>query len=63
MKVYIAALINAEGDSEFLGVYTTEDLAIGRVEREIESLQDNSEDYGVIPVVVESMLDDVDLYT
>ena len=62
MKVYVAALIRTE-DAEFLGVYTSEDLAVGRIEREMEKLQTSNEEYGVIPSIVESYLDDVEVYT
>jgi hypothetical protein len=62
MKVYIAAIAKMD-DTEFLGVYTTEDLALGRIEREIEKLQDSNEEYGIIPVIVESLIDDMESYT
>ena len=62
MKVYVAALIRME-DAEFLGVYTSEDLAIGRIEKEMEKLQQNNADLGIVPSIVESYLDDVEVYT
>lgn len=62
MKVFIAAISKMD-DTELLGVFTTEDLALGRIEKEMENLVYSNEEYGAIPAVIECFVDDMELYT
>lgn len=59
MKVYVATLIDLE-NTNVVGVYTSEDVAIAKLENLMEELYFSNEDYGVSPVVLEKYIDDVD---
>ncbi len=59
MKVYVATLVDLE-DTTIVGVYTSEDVAISKLETAMEDLYFNKEDYGVCPVVLEKYIDDID---
>ena len=59
MKVYVATLVDIE-NTVVVGVYTSEDAAIGKLEKEMDDLFFSKEDYGVHPVVVEKYIDDVE---
>ena len=59
MKVYVALMGKAHEDTDVLGVYTTEDLAIARIERESEDLMEKNEDYGTYGIVIDVELDDM----
>jgi hypothetical protein len=59
MKVYVATLVDLENTS-VVGVYSTEDLALGKLEKAMEELYFSNEDYGVYPYVIEAHIDDVD---
>jgi hypothetical protein len=59
MKVYVATLVDLE-NTTIVGVYTSEDVAISKVETIMEELYISNEDYGVSPVIVEKYIDDVD---
>lgn len=59
MRVFIATVVNVES-TEIIGVYTAEDVALGKVEKRMEELYEKNEDYGCYPEVIEAILDDVD---
>lgn len=59
MKVYVALMGRATEDTEVLGVFTSEDLAIARIERESDDLVENNEDIGSYGIVVDVDLDDM----
>lgn len=58
MKVYIATLVDLE-NTVVIGAYSTEDLAIGKVEKAMDEMYFNNEDYGVFPMIVEKHIDDM----
>ncbi len=58
MKVYVATLVDLE-NTDVVGVYTSEDVAISKLEKLMEELYFSNEDYGVSPVVIEKYIDDV----
>lgn len=58
MKVYVATLVDLE-NTVVVGVYSSQDAAIGKLEKTMEELYYNSEDYGVYPEVVEKYIDDM----
>ena len=59
MKVYVATLIDLE-NTVVIGVYTSEDAALGKLEQAMDELYFSKEDYGVHPEVVEKYIDDVE---
>jgi hypothetical protein len=59
MKVYVATLVDLE-NTTIVGVYTSEDVAVSKLETIMEELYISNEDYGVSPVIVEKYIDDVD---
>jgi hypothetical protein len=59
MKVFIATIVNLD-DTEILGVYSTEDVALSKVEKRMEELCDKNEDYGSFPEIIEAVIDDID---
>jgi len=59
MKVYIAVIVHVES-TEIIGVYSSEDVAIGKADRRMDELYEKNEDYGCYPEVVEALIDDVD---
>jgi hypothetical protein len=59
MKVYVATLIDLE-NTVVIGVYTSEDAALGKLEQAMGELYFSKEDYGVHPEVVEKYIDDVE---
>lgn len=59
MKVFIATIVHLE-NTEILGVYSAEDVALGKVEKKMEDLYDKNEDYGAYPEVIEAVIDDID---
>jgi hypothetical protein len=59
MKVYVATLVDLE-NTTIVGVYTSEDVAVSKLENAMEELYISNEDYGVSPVIVEKYIDDVD---
>jgi hypothetical protein len=62
LRIYIATILLPE-DTIILGAYSTEDLALGRIEREMDQRIQDNEEYGAYPMVVDTELDDVDIYT
>lgn len=59
MKVYVATLVDLE-NTIVVGVYTSEDAALGKLEKAMEDLYFQNEDYGVAPEIVEKFIDDVE---
>lgn len=59
MKVYIATIVHVES-TEIIGVYSSEDVALGKADRRMDELYDNNEDYGCYPEVIEACIDDAD---
>ena len=59
MKVYVATLVDTD-NTFVVGVYSTEDLALGKLEKAMEDLYFSNEDYGVYPFVIEKYIDDIE---
>ena len=59
MKVYVATLVDLE-NTVVIGVYTSEDTALGKLEKAMEDLYFQNEDYGVAPEIIEKFIDDVE---
>ncbi len=59
MRVYVATLVDLE-NTTVVGVYTSEDVAISKLETAMEELYLSNEDYGVCPVLVEKYIDDTE---
>lgn len=59
MKVYVATLVDLE-NTVVLGVYTSEDTALGKLEKAMEDLYFSNEDYGVAPEIIEKHIDDIE---
>lgn len=59
MRVYVATLVDLE-NTTVVGVYTSEDIAIAKLENTMEDLYFANEDYGVSPVIVEKYIDDAE---
>jgi|688.fasta_scaffold2679021_2 hypothetical protein len=60
MRVFVATLIDLE-NTQIVGVYTSEDVAVSKIEEAMEELYIDNEDLGVYPVIVEKLLDDKDI--
>lgn len=60
MRVYVATLIDLE-NTHIIGVYTSEDVAVSKIEAALEELFLDNEDLGVYPVIVEKLVDDKDV--
>lgn len=58
MKVYVATLVDLE-NTLIVGVYTSEDTAMGKLEKAMDDLMDRNEDYGVYSEIVEKYIDDM----
>lgn len=59
MKVYIASLVDLE-NTVIVGVYTTKELAIKKLESTMDDLADQNEDLGVYSCITEKLIDDAD---
>jgi hypothetical protein len=59
MRVYVATLVDLE-NTTVVGVYTSEDIAISKLEEAMEDLYFSKEDYGVSPEVVQKYIDDAE---
>jgi len=59
MKVYIASLVDLE-NTVIVGVYTSEDVAISKVEKAMDDLYLDNEDLGVYPTITEKFIDDIE---
>jgi hypothetical protein len=59
MKVYIASLIDLE-NTVIVGVYSSEDVAISKVEKAMEDLYLDNDDLGVYPTITEKFIDDIE---
>lgn len=59
MKVYVASLIDLD-NTHIIGVYSSEDVALGKLEQAMDDLFYNNEDFGVEPVITEKYVDDVE---
>lgn len=60
MRVFVATLIDLE-NTQIVGVYTSEDVAVSKIEEAMEELYIDNEDLGVYPIIVEKLLDDKDI--
>lgn len=60
MKVYVATLVDIE-NTHIVGVYTSEDVAISKLETSLEEMYFDNEDLGVYPVLVEKYIDDKEI--
>lgn len=59
MKVFVATLVDLE-NTVVVGVYTSEDVAVSKLEVAMDDLYFSNEDYGVCPIVLEKYIDDID---
>jgi hypothetical protein len=59
MKVYVATLVDLE-NTVIVGVYTSEDVAMSKLDKSMDDLYDSNEDLGVFPMVVEKYIDDIE---
>jgi|688.fasta_scaffold2837581_2 hypothetical protein len=59
MKVYIASLVDLE-NTVIVGVYSSEDVAISKVEKAMDELYLDNEDLGVYPTIIEKFIDDIE---
>jgi hypothetical protein len=59
MKVYIASLVDLE-NTVIVGVYSSEDVAISKVEKAMDELYLDNEDLGVYPTITEKYIDDIE---
>lgn len=59
MVVYLACVHSLE-DIEILGVYTSQDVAISKIEKRMEELYESNEDYGVYSQILKYNVDDID---
>lgn len=57
MKVFVATLNDLE-NTQIVGVYSSEDVAIGKIEQAMDELFLDNEDLGVYPLIVEKFIDD-----
>lgn len=62
MKVYVAAIARLD-ETNVLGVYSTEDVAISKVEQEMDRLMNENEEYGCYSMIMSFDIDDVEDYT
>jgi len=59
MKVYVASLIDLE-NTHIIGVYSSEDVAISKLDKAMDELFFTNEDFGVQPFIHETYLDDTE---
>ena len=59
MKVYIASLVDLE-NTVIVGVYTSEDVAISKLDKAMDDLYLDNEDLGVYPTITEKFIDDIE---
>lgn len=59
MKVYVASLVDLE-NTVIIGVYTTEDLAVKKLNNAMDNLIANNEDLGVYSYITEKLIDDIE---
>lgn len=59
MKVYVAALIDLD-NTMIIGVYSSEDVAISKIEKAMDDLYIDNEDLGVYPSITEKYIDDIE---
>ena len=59
MKVYVATLVDLE-NTVVVGVYTSEDVAMSKLDKSMDDLYESNEDLGVFPMIVEKYIDDVE---
>jgi hypothetical protein len=59
MKVFVAQLVDLD-NTQIIGVYTSEDIAISKLDKAMDDLMDSNEDLGVYPMVTEKYIDDID---
>lgn len=59
MKVYVASLVDLE-NTVIVGVYTTKELAIKKLDTAMDDLISNNEDLGVYSCVTEKLIDDIE---
>lgn len=59
MKVYVASLVDLE-NTVVVGVYTTRELAIKKLDDAMDELMANNEDLGVYSCVTEKLIDDIE---
>jgi hypothetical protein len=59
MKVFVAQLVDLD-NTQIVGVYTSADIAISKLDKAMDDLMDANEDLGVYPMVTEKYIDDID---
>lgn len=60
MKVYIATLTEIDEQTTIVGVYSSFDVAVAKVEKALDDLHEKNEELGVYSNIVEVDLDDVE---
>ncbi len=58
MKVYVATLVDLE-NTMVVGVYSSHDAAVGKLEKAMDELYFSNDDYGVYSEIVEKYIDDM----
>lgn len=59
MKVYIACLVDLD-NTHIVGVYTSEDVAMSKIDKAMDELFFTNEDFGITPFIQEAYVDDID---
>jgi hypothetical protein len=59
MKVFVALIVHVE-DTEVIGVYTSYDVALSKIDKELDELQTKNEELGCYPNIIEVNLDDME---
>lgn len=60
MKIFIATLTQIEDETTIVGAYSSFDVAMSKVEKALDDLEEKNEDLGVYSNIVEVNLDDID---
>jgi hypothetical protein len=59
MKVYVACLVDLD-NTHIVGVYTSEDVALSKLDKAMGELFFTNEDFGVQPFIQEAYIDDIE---
>ena len=59
MKVYVACLVDLD-NTHIVGVYTSEDVALSKLDKAMDELFFTNEDFGVQPFIQEAYVDDIE---
>jgi hypothetical protein len=59
MKVYVACLVDLD-NTHIVGVYTSEDVALSKLDKAMDELFFTNDDFGVQPFIQEAYVDDIE---